>query len=462
MKSVTVAWLLACPVLAFAEIHRHGGSADALPHDKYVRVVSEADSPVQPTYVKTKDGVYVAVALRKPRGEGPFPALIAFHGAPGGRGMEQLVGWSQGATGGPVWERFLREGFVVAVADYRGGDWNTMNVPSTGPYATAIDDGLAVVDHVKGLPYVDPSRVSLYGVSLGGNLVSYLISKVPTIHAAVLGAPAPIWFLGVKPALKDGRPDLSAPTPDPALATANVAPIRTPVLILVGTEDGLLPLATALHDTLQQGGKSVRMDVYEHGYHDFVLGPQGQRRPDLPRGEVLLQGALDALDLSVAFVKAASPGLVTPSSGVAAQKSVPALPPAVGARDCGSSWTASPVDDAALRGVAQAWKDAYNGGDAPRVASLYAEDGQYLSAHIGARGREAIRAYFQRGIDAGGHIDDLTVLDGGSVGTLGYVAGTYAANNAGQKVDGRILLVLRRCGDAWLIVAHEVVVRDQP
>jgi dipeptidyl aminopeptidase/acylaminoacyl peptidase len=308
MMKRLVALMLACPAVVSAEIHRHGGSDAALPHDKYVRVVSEADSPVLPTWVKTKDGVYVAVALRKPKGEGPFPALIVFHGAPGGRGMEQLVGWSRGDTGGPVWERFLQEGFVVAVADYRGGDWNTMNVPSTGPYATAIDDGLAVVDFVKALPYVDSHRVSLYGVSLGGNLVAYLISKVPTLHAAVLGAPAPIWFLGVRPALKDGRPDLSDPKPDQALAAANVAPIRTPVLILVGAADGLLPLAEALHDALQQGGKSVRMDVYEHGYHDFVLGPQGQKRADLPRGEILLHGALDALELSVAFVKAAAPG----------------------------------------------------------------------------------------------------------------------------------------------------------
>jgi dienelactone hydrolase len=222
--------------------------------------------------------------------------------------MEQLAGWSRGATGGPVWERFLQEGFVVAVADYRGGDWNTMNVPSTGASATAVDDGLAVIDYVKGLPYVDGSRISLYGVSLGGNLVAYLISKVPTIHAAILGAPAPIWFLGIEPPSGGGRPDLKAPAPDPALAERNIAPIRTPVLILVGTADELLPLATTFHDLLEKAGKSVRMDVYEHGYHDFVLGPQGQSRPDLPRGEVLLEGALDALERSVAFVKAASPG----------------------------------------------------------------------------------------------------------------------------------------------------------
>ena len=258
--------------------------------------------------MKSKDGAYVAAAIRKPKGDGPFPAIVIFHGAPGGRGMEQISGWSRGETGGPVWERFLQEGFVVVVGDYRGGDWNTMNVPSTGSSATAIDDGLAVVAFVKALPYVNPARVSLYGVSLGGNLVAFLISKEPTVHAAVLGAPAPIWFLGIQRSTGAARPELDAPKPDPAVADPNIAPIRTPVLIQVGTVDRLLPIATLLHDLLQQAGKSVRMDVYEHGYHDFVLGPQGQTRQDLPRGEVLLEGALDALERSVAFVKAATPG----------------------------------------------------------------------------------------------------------------------------------------------------------
>jgi len=122
----------------------------------------------------------------------------------------------------------------------------------------------------------------------------------------------------------------------------------------------------------------------------------------------------------------------------------------------------SGADGPALRQVAEAWKDAYNAGDAGRVAALYAEDGQYLSAHVAARGREAIRAYFQRGIDAGGHIDAIRVAEARSDGTLAYGTGVYEANNAGQRVDGRIVLVLERCGGRWLIVAHEVVVRDQP
>ena len=130
----------------------------------------------------------------------------------------------------------------------------------------------------------------------------FLISKLATIHAAIVGAPAPIWFLGMqRPGA--GFPDLSELKADAAVAAANIAPIRTPILILVGSADGLLPLATSLHAALVQGGKSVEMDVYEHGYHDFVLGPQGQKRPDLARGEILLQGALDALEKSVAFLK---------------------------------------------------------------------------------------------------------------------------------------------------------------
>jgi len=295
--------LLACVASqAHAEITRHPGGDEALPDRKYVHVVSETDSPVQQTWIRARDGVYIAAAVRKPKGDGPFPAIIMFHGAPGGRGMDQLVGWSRGDHGGPVWERFLQEGFTVVVADYRGGDWELMNTPSP-KLTTAIDDGIAVVDYVQNLPYVDRSQVSVYGVSLGGNLAMFLASRVPTLRAVVAGAPAPIWFLGYK-LLPDGsRPDFAATPPDAPVTKANIEPIRMPILILVGTEDRLLPLDNVLHDELAKQGKAVRLEIFEHGYHDFVLGNQGQKRSDLPRGEILLPGALEALELTIRFVK---------------------------------------------------------------------------------------------------------------------------------------------------------------
>jgi len=182
------------------------------------------------------------------------------------------------------------------VADYRGGDMNLMSAPSTSGVITSIDDGLTVIDYVKALPYVDPARVSLYGVSLGGNLVMQLVSRV-NVRSAIVGAPAAIWFLGMKfPPGPDTKPD-------PEIAKKNIEPIKTPILILQGTADRLLPVATMLHDALATAGKNVRMEVYENGYHDFCLGPQGQKRPDLPHGEILMDAALDALEKSVLFVK---------------------------------------------------------------------------------------------------------------------------------------------------------------
>jgi hypothetical protein len=48
--------------------------------------------------------------------------------------------------------------------------------------------------------------------------------------------------------------------------------------------------------------------------------------------------------------------------------------------------------------MAEEWRIAYNSGNASRVTSLYTEDGYYLSAHILARGRKSIQAYWHRGI----------------------------------------------------------------
>lgn len=300
----TILTLLFCASSLLAVIHQNPGSDTPLPYQKYIHVVSEADSPVQPAYIKAKDGLYIAAAIRKPKGDGRFPAIIMFHGAPGGRGMDQLVGWSRGDTGGPVWERFLQEGYVVAVADYRGGNMNLTSSPSTTGIITSIDDGLAVIDFVKSLPYVDPNQLNLYGVSLGGNLVMNLISRVP-VHAAIVGAPAALWFLGMMPPA--GGPMTAEAfknlKPDPEVSKKNIEPIHTPVLILQGTADRLLPVATQLHDALAAQGKAVRMEVYDKGYHDFCLGPQGQKRPDLPQGEALYDSALDALEKSVAFLK---------------------------------------------------------------------------------------------------------------------------------------------------------------
>ena len=107
------------------------------------------------------------------------------------------------------------------------------------------------------------------------------------------------------------------------------------------------------------------------------------------------------------------------------------------------------ADEAAIRQISEDWIRFYNAGDAAKVAALYTE-------------RQAIEAYWERGIKAGGHIDFIKPLTLYYTGDLAYCAGTYQATNAGVTVDGRILIVLRKVNGKWLMAAHETVVRDQP
>ena len=120
------------------------------------------------------------------------------------------------------------------------------------------------------------------------------------------------------------------------------------------------------------------------------------------------------------------------------------------------------TEEAAIRQISEDWIRFYNAGDAAKVAALYTDDGYYLSAHILAYGTQAIRAYWERGIKAGGHIDFVKLLTLYYSGNLGYFAGTYQATNAGVTVDGRVLIVLKKVSGKWRMAAHETVVRDQP
>jgi dipeptidyl aminopeptidase/acylaminoacyl peptidase len=287
------------PLVASAEIRRNTGALTPASYEKYVRIVSERDSPVQQTYIKTKDGLYVAAAIRKPKGAGPFPVLIHY-GAPPGQGMEPAVSQSRGeADASPAFQELLHEGFVLVVADYRTGEINAVSTFSTSRRPSAIDDGLAIIEHVKSLPFVDASRMHLWGGSLGANLVLHLISKTPTIRSAVLLSPAPLWFLGMtvdasRPPTPGGLATLvaAASKPDAEAMSRNIAPIKTPILIFAGTADPLFEMVTVLHDALDAAKKSVRLEVYEGG-HDFLAG-----------GARFNSGGVDALQKSLQFIKA--------------------------------------------------------------------------------------------------------------------------------------------------------------
>ena len=75
--------------------------------------------------------------------------------------------------------------------------------------------------------------------------------------------------------------------------------IHKPVLIQVGTADSLMHLDRLVYEQLTAAGKRTRLEIYEKGYHDFVIGPQGQPGRDEP----LLDITLLALESSLKWVR---------------------------------------------------------------------------------------------------------------------------------------------------------------
>lgn len=123
----------------------------------------------------------------------------------------------------------------------------------------------------------------------------------------------------------------------------------------------------------------------------------------------------------------------------------------------------SPADDQAVSAISETWKEEYNRGDAAQVASLYAEDAYYLTQHFVSgivHPRDQIQAYVQRGVDAHYHVDTIEVVHSVCSGDFAYAITRYRSTNGEQKAMGVNLVVLRKIGGRWVIVAHESAVPD--
>lgn len=118
---------------------------------------------------------------------------------------------------------------------------------------------------------------------------------------------------------------------------------------------------------------------------------------------------------------------------------------------------------AAAHRIVDEWKAGYNDGVPQRVSALYTEDATYLTQHFVSgivQGRPAIEAYVKLGTDAGYKIASLEILSLGCTAEMAYAITRYRSENRGQQAMGVNLVVLRRQGVEWRIVAHEAAVPD--
>lgn len=251
-------------------------------------------------YVPTWDGLYTPIALRKPEGDGPFPIVLLASGN-GGEGMP----WLRDAIRNRAWtmDRLVEAGYACAWLRYRtevelgynnGGKFvrdmrQGREMFNRSPLE--YEDEIAIIEHVKRLPYVDPDRVGLIGMSHGGEMILKLTSEYQGVAAAVASEPAAHEFLALTPddtafvnaetGLRDIENMKMAETDkvrrriDMPLAQARIATIDTPILVMGREDDHLQGIFRTTYELLAEAGKDVEWVSYDHDLHGYVYPLKG-------------------------------------------------------------------------------------------------------------------------------------------------------------------------------------------
>ncbi|HNS03469.1 MAG TPA: alpha/beta fold hydrolase [Anaerolineae bacterium] len=127
------------------------------------------------------DDLTISGMMAVPKGQGPFPVIILNHG---------YIPPSEYWTGADTYDAstyLASRGFLTISPDFRG--WGRSdsgeNIFRTG---LAIDV-MNLISSLPSLPQADPARVGIWGHSMGGGAVSWVMAVDPRVKASLLYAP---------------------------------------------------------------------------------------------------------------------------------------------------------------------------------------------------------------------------------------------------------------------------------
>ncbi|MGH9353093.1 MAG: DPP IV N-terminal domain-containing protein [Terriglobia bacterium] len=145
--------------------------------------------------LRASDGSTLYGRLTKPPDFDPekkYPVIVDVYGGPG----VEIVR-NQWNTASWMDQLFAEHGFLVWSLDNHGSEgrghaWETVIFKDMGKRELA--DQLKGVDFLKSLPYVDASRLGIFGWSYGGTMTLYALTHAPSIFkCGVAGAPVTDW-----------------------------------------------------------------------------------------------------------------------------------------------------------------------------------------------------------------------------------------------------------------------------
>ena len=281
--------------------------------------IAGSSLPVTYHLVETHDGLYTAIGLRTPAGEGPFP-IVLFASGNGGEGLGYVRDYSHNRS----WtqEQFLDAGYAVAWLRYRqevespaydgtllsDRPWSGRAVLNRPPFE--YEDVIATIEYLKSLSEVDADRVGYMGMSHGGEMLMKMASVYGGIAAGIASEPASAAFLAV------GAMDLTAPADrdepetaeaydaeylaakmeatrsriDMEVAMARIGPIDLPIFVQGRDRDHNQDVFRLNYELLEEAGKDVEWKTYDHELHGFAYvqrNADGKYEPDPIQLEVV-------------------------------------------------------------------------------------------------------------------------------------------------------------------------------
>lgn len=227
-------------------------------------VINELDVPLISLAPVASDGFTGEAFLRKPPGDGPFPAVILVHG------------------GGPRWDtatlrdftlhihasRFLEAGYVVVAMTRRDLD---MELPPEENQGLVLD-AVAVYDHVSALPYVDAESVVVRGTSVGGYLTLEVAAARDAVAAITVEEPFSFPFVGVS------LGEESDQAPD----TGKIERIKAPILLIRGDQTAVINdfNQDVFIPAVETAGKQLTVRTYPGQLHSFAFYDNEERTPE--------------------------------------------------------------------------------------------------------------------------------------------------------------------------------------
>ncbi len=212
------------------------------------------------TFRGTLEGVRFDLqgVLLKPRGAGPFGAVVISHGYSG----------SAANYARAVGREMVQWGLVCIGANYTHAGGTPIGEPGTASEPGASQANLlrarATLEILRRLGYVDLGRVAAHGHSMGAFVTAALLGAYPSEFRVASHTAGGV---------REGGTSVDAPAP----VEAQVTGIRAPYQMHHGDADVVVALALdqRLARILQDGGVPHELHVYPGGSHSDVSQNEG-------------------------------------------------------------------------------------------------------------------------------------------------------------------------------------------